>query len=82
MPKRTKSLDEFLMEHLKDAGEAAAYLSACLDESHEQFRRAIEEVALARGVASVPTIGAEFTVSDVERVLVQLGLKLAVQPAA
>ena len=38
-----------LVEQLKDIDEAAAYLTACLDESEEVFLTALRQVAEAHG---------------------------------
>jgi probable addiction module antidote protein len=54
MPKRTKSYRESLLEDLQDPHEAAAYLTAALDEGDSAvFLLALRDVADAQGMQTI-----------------------------
>ncbi len=94
MPKRTSDYRAGLLQDLKDPGEAAEYINAALDDSHEMLLVALRDVAEAHQMANVAQharISREaiyrmlsgsgnprFT--SLARILKALGLKMAVQP--
>jgi probable addiction module antidote protein len=95
MPRTYRSYDESLNEALKDPGEAAGYLSACLEGgSREVFLLGLRQVAAAHGVSRVAEgsrLGRESLyralsqkgnpkLDTLLRVLDTAGLKLAVIP--
>src|SRR5689334_113611 len=56
MPNRTKDYRESLLQDLQDPGEAAAYLTAALEEGDSAvFLLALRDVADARGISVLAT---------------------------
>lgn len=54
MSKATASYHEGLLDHLKDAAEATAYLNAALEDGDQEvFLLALRDVAEAHGIARV-----------------------------
>jgi len=94
MSKASRPYTEGLLESLKDPGEAAAYLTAALEDgSPDVFLLALRNVAEAHGMKSVAE-GAQLNrvsmyrmlsdkgnpqLSSLSAVLHQLGLRLAVE---
>jgi len=57
MPKGYRDYEETLKEALRDPGEAAHYLNACLEGgSRETFLLALRQVASARGVSHIARV--------------------------
>ncbi len=93
---RSESYNKFLMKHLKNPREAAAYLNAVLEEGNPQlFLKALKKVTEARGgmaqlatKAKVSRVGLYKVFSDrgnpefktIENILDAFHLRLAVQP--
>jgi probable addiction module antidote protein len=72
MPKRTRDYRESLLEDLQNQDEAAAYLSAALQDSQGMFLVALRDVAAAAQMAKVAE-GAGVTREAVYRMLSKSG---------
>ena len=93
MPKRTKSYHAWLIKSLTDPSEAEAYLNVALEDSPEQFLKALRNVAEAHKMskvaqeAGITREGLYKTLSDegnprfdtLSSVLLATGLQLAVK---
>lgn len=92
----TKKYDDLLFEDLQDAEEAAAYLTACYEESEEVFLQGLRKVAEAHGgvaaLAKAANLNRESLyrmlsdkgnprLSSLSAILEKIGLRLEFAPA-
>lgn len=92
----TKDYDEFLLEDLQDLDEAAAYLTACFEDSEAVFLQGLRKVAEAHGgvsaLASKSKLNRESLyrmlsedgnpqLSSLSAVLGSMGLRLQIAPS-
>ena len=92
----TKDYDELLFEDLQDVDEAAAYLTACFEDSEAVFLQALRNVAEAHGgvaaLASKANLNRESLyrmlsekgnprLSSLSAVLGSIGLRLQIAPS-
>lgn len=90
-----KNYDELLLESLKDPEEAAAYLTACYEDSEEVFLQGLRKIAQSHGgvakLAKKTQLNRESLyrmlsengnpqLSSLSTVLEKVGLKLAFTP--
>jgi probable addiction module antidote protein len=70
---QTKAYDEILFEDLQDLEEAAAYLTACLEDSEAVFLQGLRKVAEAHGVIAALADKAGLNREGLYRVLSEKG---------
>lgn len=69
----TKDYDELLFEDLRDPDEAAAYLTACFEDSEAVFLQGLRKVAEAHGGVSALAIKADLNRESLYRLLSKKG---------